>query len=88
MKTIYFCWKCRTNDHWANEECGSRSPKASVLRSEVGVEVKPEPIKKVEAFLERVVLKKVGRVKVYPDRKTQMRVYMRRRRAAEKNSPK
>lgn len=59
--TIYFCWKCRTKDHWADEGC--KVKEGGLLD---GLEIR---------------FRKVGRPKVYPDRKTQMREYMRRYRA-------
>lgn len=79
QKTKYYCPKCRTHDHWGDEVCGVGSSTVEHLPVEqkaVGsIPIQPA-IKKAKEFL-----KKVGRPKMYADRKTQMRELMRRRRA-------
>ena len=102
--TAYFCWRCKSKDHWANEVC----PKTLGLVSPEGVATPSRDGKKVPHVNEPVVdrgesvrnaqhetagpveqarefIKKVrGRPKVYPDRATQMRELMRKKRAKEK----
>lgn len=58
--TAYFCWKCKTKDHWANEIC----PKVATPLDQpvISVAVRREEIKKAEEFL-----RKVGRTRIYPD---------------------
>ena len=77
METSYFCWKCKTKSHWANEVCPKETKEPSPSEP---AEV-PGPIRKAQEFIERVEKVKLGRPKKYPDRKTQMRELMRKRRA-------
>lgn len=66
----------------ANGETPLDQPAVPVASEDVGVdrpERRPKAIKEAEAFIRRV-----GRPKVYADRKTQMRELMRRKRAAER----
>jgi len=84
----YYCPKCRTTDHWANEVCAKDAAtrvgfagRAEVVPPIPRKDNKPlpevaAPIKQAQEFI-----KKLGRPKIYPDRKTQMRELMRRRRA-------
>ena len=73
--TEYFCWKCKTKDHWANEPCTACTKTGEIVVAPVVQE--PEQITKAKEFV-RDVNKRMGRPKIYPDRKTQMREYMRR----------
>ena len=80
---IYFCWKCKTKDHYANEACvKDAATQATVCPDDRGVEspsntrrVVAAPIKEVEEFL-----RKVGRPRLHADRKVYMRDLMRRKR--------
>jgi hypothetical protein len=86
QKTKFYCSRCGTHDHWANEmdQCRGRVGSSTVehlpVEQEVVGSTPIQPaIEKAKEFI-----KKVGRPKVYPDRKTQMRELMRRKRARKK----
>lgn len=135
QKTKFYCVKCRTHDHWANERCPEDVSKddrgVGIFEGETGGKVskrerggegdatlpswkdsegefgsnsdsweaelsgkeghqktqegksvvsgKGNPVQIAQEFI-----KKVGRPKVYPDRKTQMRELMRRKRASKR----
>jgi hypothetical protein len=105
QKTKFYCGKCRTHDHWANELCLAAGGSAGIAQSAEHPEksgktggtgrnpfpaslaetpvtsgdTKPKNTRPLEQA--REFIKKVGRPKVYPDRKTQMRELMRRKRA-------
>ena len=75
--TIYFCPRCKTKDHWANEVC----PKGVAPQVPVGIgkrqEALPEvaaPIRKAQAFIDKVRF----------DRVAYQREYMRKRRASKR----
>jgi len=85
--TIYFCPRCKTKDHWANEVCpktnGETPLDQPVLpEKSAGVdrpERRPEQIRRVEEFLRKVGRPRLNRT---PEEKRRMRTeYMRRRRA-------
>ena len=109
QKTKFYCGKCRTHDHWANELCLAAGGSAGIAQSAehpeesgktggtgrnpfpaslvetpvVSGDTKPKNIRpseraKIQEFLKR------GRPKVYPDRKTQMRELMRKKRASKR----
>lgn len=83
MGTLYLCPKCNRRDHWANEECPKdlrgQAQTGCLDEEPGGHQSEPAPIKQAVEFLKRV-----GRPKKYPDRKTQMREVMRRKRERER----
>ena len=82
--TAFFCWKCKTKDHWADEPCKANGetpldqPVIPVAPQGVCVdrpERRPEQIKKVEEFLKKVGRPKLNRT---PEEKRKMRTaYMK-----------
>jgi len=99
--TTYFCWKCKTKDHWANDDCprdaapqvvaGQLSNIGSSRRLVTQPAAEPAvaaPIKQARDFIDKV--RKVGRPRTYPDPKVRRREYSReymRKRRAKYNLP-
>lgn len=92
-ETTYFCWKCKTKTHWANETCPKDAAKGVDIRAASGVEKSggglsddsPGRVDSKEPVVERVLPRRGGESKAAPfDRKAYQREYMRKYRQRRK----